>query len=62
LDARYEKVREDGIIRSQAVLLAIGINRSVSQERTVVGGQRARAIAWGIWPMPTAIDQVYMKM
>jgi putative transposase len=26
LDARYEKVREDGIIRSQAVLIAIGIN------------------------------------
>ncbi len=26
LDARYEKVREDGIIQSQAVLLAIGIN------------------------------------
>lgn len=26
LDARYEKVRIDGIIRSQAVLIAIGIN------------------------------------
>lgn len=26
LDARYEKVREDGVIRSQAVLVAIGIN------------------------------------
>ena len=26
LDARYEKVREGGIVRSQAVLLAIGIN------------------------------------
>src|SRR5512147_794072 len=26
LDARYEKVREDGVIQSQAVLLAIGIN------------------------------------
>jgi transposase-like protein len=26
LAARYEKVREDGIIQSQAVLLAIGIN------------------------------------
>lgn len=26
LDARYEKVREDGLIRSQAVLVAIGIN------------------------------------
>src|SRR5947209_14571828 len=26
LDARYEKVREDGTVRSQAVLIAIGIN------------------------------------
>jgi putative transposase len=26
LDARYEKVREEGVIRSQAVLIAIGIN------------------------------------
>jgi putative transposase len=26
LDARYEKVREDGAVRSQAVLIAIGIN------------------------------------
>src|SRR6202163_3088784 len=26
LDARYEKVREDGVIRSHAVMVAIGIN------------------------------------
>jgi putative transposase len=26
LDARYERVREDGVIRSQAVLVAIGVN------------------------------------
>lgn len=26
LDARYEKVREDGVVQSQAVLIAIGIN------------------------------------
>ena len=26
LDARYEKIREDGVIRSQAVRIAIGIN------------------------------------
>jgi putative transposase len=26
LDARYEKVREDGVIRSRAVLVAIGVN------------------------------------
>ena len=27
LDARYEKVREDGVVRSQAVQVAIGINQ-----------------------------------
>ena len=27
VDARYEKIREDGVIRSQAVLVAIGINQ-----------------------------------
>jgi len=27
LDARYEKVREDGVIRSRAVLIAIGVSR-----------------------------------
>jgi len=26
LDARYEKVRQDGVIRSRAVMVAIGIN------------------------------------
>jgi putative transposase len=26
VDARYEKIREDGVIRSQAVLVGIGIN------------------------------------
>jgi putative transposase len=26
LDARYEKIREDGVIRSRAVLVAVGIN------------------------------------
>lgn len=26
LDARYEKVREDGVIRTRAVMIAIGIN------------------------------------
>ena len=26
LDARYEKVREDGVIRSLAVLIAIGVD------------------------------------
>ena len=26
LDARYEKIREDGVVRSQAVLIALGVN------------------------------------
>ena len=30
LDARYEKVRQDGVIRSQAVQIAIGINHEGS--------------------------------
>src|ERR1700737_1691241 len=36
LDARYEKVREDGVVRSQAVQMAIGINRE--GRRCVLGG------------------------
>ena len=32
LDARYEKVREEGVIRSQAVLIAIGINEGGRRE------------------------------
>lgn len=32
LDARYEKVRESGVIRSQAVLIAIGVNSSGKKE------------------------------
>ncbi len=26
LDARYEKVREDGVVRSQAVFVALGVD------------------------------------
>ena len=26
LDARYERVREDGVVRSRAVLIAVGVN------------------------------------
>ncbi len=32
LDARYEKVRQDGAVRSQAVLIAIGINSEGGRE------------------------------
>ncbi len=59
LDARYEKVRIDGVIRSQAVLVAIGINwegrrevlgvdlenrESRSSWRTFLEGLRARGL------------------
>ena len=32
LDARYEKIREDGVVRSQAVLVAVGINKAGKRE------------------------------
>jgi transposase-like protein len=47
LDARYEKVRLDGVIRSQAVLIAIGINWE--GRRNVLGvelAQRESASSW----------------
>ena len=59
LDARYEKVREDGAVRSQAVLLAIGINwegrrnilavelasrESVSSWKELLAGLRQRSL------------------
>ncbi len=39
LDARYEKVREDGAVRSQAVLIAIGINWE--GRRNILAGELA---------------------
>ena len=33
LDARYEKVREDGAVRSQAVSIAIGIGKPAEHSR-----------------------------
>ena len=59
LDARYEKVREDGAVRSQAVLIAIGINwegrrnilavelasrESLSSWKELLGGLRQRSL------------------
>jgi putative transposase len=59
LDARYEKVREDGAVRSQAVLVAIGINwegrrnvlavelahrESLSSWRELLGSLRQRSL------------------
>ena len=47
LDARYEKVREDGIIQSQAVLLAIGINWE--GQRQVLGVELANRESQSSW-------------
>ena len=47
LDARYEKVRLDGIIQSQAVLIAIGINWE--GRRQVLGVQLANRESGSSW-------------
>jgi putative transposase len=47
LDARYEKVRESGIIRSQAVLLAIGIDWE--GRRQVLGVELANRESRSSW-------------
>ena len=47
VDARYEKVRIDGVIRSQAVLIAIGINWEGRRELLGVElADRETASAW----------------
>jgi putative transposase len=47
LDARYEKVREDGVVRSQAVQVAIGINRE--GRRCVLAVGLANRESTGSW-------------
>lgn len=47
LDARYEKVREDGAIRSRAVLVAIGINWE--GRRSVLGVELANRESHSSW-------------
>lgn len=47
LDARYEKVRQDGVIRSQAVLVAIGINWDGRRE--VLGVELANRESLNSW-------------
>jgi putative transposase len=47
LDARYEKVRQDGVIRSQAVLIAIGINSE--GRRCVLGVEIANRESQTSW-------------
>ena len=39
LDARYEKVREDGVVRSRAVQVAIGIDWEGRGDRVLPGGE-----------------------
>ncbi len=47
LDARYEKVREDGVIRSRAVMIAIGINED--GRRCVLGVELANRESQTSW-------------
>ena len=47
LDARYEKVREDGCVRSRAVLIAIGIN--AEGRRCVLGVELANRETRNSW-------------
>lgn len=47
LDARYERVREDGVVRSQAVQVAIGINRE--GRRCVLGVGLANRESTSSW-------------
>jgi putative transposase len=47
VDARYEKIREDGVIRSQAVLVAIGINQD--GRRCVLGVDMATRESQSSW-------------
>ncbi len=47
LDARYEKVREDGVIQSQAVLIGIGINWE--GQRQVLGVELANRESQSSW-------------
>ncbi len=47
LDARYEKVRENGVIHSQAVQIAIGINREGQRQILAVElAPRETASSW----------------
>ena len=47
LDARYEKIREEGVIRSRAVLVAIGINWE--GRRCVLGVEVANRESQSSW-------------
>ena len=47
MDARYERIREDAVIRSQAVLVAIGINWD--GRRCVLGVEMANRESQTSW-------------
>ena len=47
MDARYERIRENGVIRSQAVLVAIGINWD--GRRCVLGVEMANRESQTSW-------------
>ena len=47
LDARYEKVREGGIVSSQAVLIAVGIDWD--GRRQILGVERANRESHSVW-------------
>src|SRR4029079_16712222 len=47
LDARYEKVREDGVIRSQAVMIAIGVDWE--GRRNVLAAEMANRESLSSW-------------
>ena len=47
LDARYEKVRECGVVRSQAVQIAIGVNEA--GHRCILGGELAQRESASSW-------------
>jgi transposase-like protein len=52
LDARYEKVREDGVIRTRAVMIAIGAGRGAGGARKYDQLERVAAepeTAWPLW-------------
>lgn len=60
LDARYEKIRENGVVRSQAVLIAIGINWD--GRRQILGVELANRESLSSWRdfLVSLRDRVFM--
>ena len=57
LDARYEKVRLDGVIQSQAVFIALGINGE--GRRQVLGGELANRESQSSWLLGVSASGFY---